>query len=79
MVACLSGDIQTVGVLLGQHYTESPSQLPPTDGANNTLLHMSMIRNHLMVKEVLEKMRSLGYTTEQMQQLVDSVNTVRHY
>lgn len=75
--ACLSGSFETVGILLDQHYKESPSQLPPTDATDNTLLHMCMIGNHLMVKELLKKMLSLGYTTEQLQQLVESQNTAK--
>ena len=78
MAACLSDNIQTIALLLDQHFTKNPSQLPPVDAAGNTVLHFSMIGNHdhVMVK-MLEKMKSL-YTTEQMKQLVDCVNIVRH-
>ena len=78
MVACLSDSIQTIELLLDQHFTKNPSQLPPVDAAGNTVLHFSMIGNHdhVMVR-MLEKMKS-QYTTEQMKQLVHYVNIVRH-
>lgn len=79
MVACLSDNIQTIELLLDQHFMKNPSsQLPPVDAAGNTVLHFSMIGNHdhIMVK-MLEKMQS-QYTAEQMKQLVHCVNTVRH-
>ena len=56
--------------------TVNPSELPPTDKAKNTVLHMSVIGNHSMVKELLQFMRLLGYTTDQLQELVGSVNVV---
>ena len=78
MVACLSDDIHTVELLLDQHFTRNPSQLPPVDAAGNTVLHFSMIGNHdhVFVK-LLERMQE-QYSNKQMKQLVDSVNKVRH-
>lgn len=77
MVACLSDDIHTVQLLLDQHFTRNPSQLPPVDAAGNTVLHFSMIGNydHVFVK-LLERMQE-QYSNKQMKQLVDSVNKVR--
>ena len=71
MVACLSDNIQTIELLLDQHFTKNPSQLPPVDAAGNTVLHIGIIGNHdhVMVK-MLEKMKS-QYTTEQMKQPVN--------
>ena len=69
--------METVKLLLSKHHEKNPSELPPTDKAKNTVLHTSVIGNHSMVKELLEFMRSLGYTTDQLQELVDSVNVVR--
>ena len=77
LAACLAGHKETVKLLLEQHYKENPTELPPTDTANNTLLHMSIIGNHLMVLELLEFMQSLGYTTKQLKKLTGSVNVVR--
>ena len=79
LVACLSGNIQTIGLLLDKHYTESPTKLPPTDGANNTVLHMIMSGNGSVLKELLKEMKSLGYTTEQLQELVKAMNKVRYW
>lgn len=67
--------MEIVGLLLDK---EDHSKLPPTDAAGNTLLHMTIIGNHSMVKEVLEKMKSLGYS-EQLQGLVNLVNKVNCY
>ena len=78
LVACLAGHIETAKLLL-DHYKENHSELPPADAAGNTLLHMSVIGTHVMVKELLEFMQSLGYTTEQLKQLVSSANKVRCY
>ena len=75
----MAGHIETATLLLDQHYKENPSELPPADTAKNTLLHMSVIGNHVMVKELLGLMKTLGYTNEQLQELVDSVNVVRYH
>ena len=68
--------METVKLLLSKHHDMNPSELPPTDKAKNTVLHMSVIGNHSMVKELLQFMRLLGYTTDQLQELVGSVNVV---
>jgi len=79
LVACLAGNMDIAKVLFEQHCRECPSQLPPTDTAGNTLLHWSMMGNQSMVKELLMMMQSLGYTNDQLQQLVKSENKVRYY
>ena len=76
LVVCLSGNIQTIGLLLDKHYTKSPTELPPTDGAYNTVLHMIMSGNGSMLKELLKEMK---YTTEQLQELVKARNKVRYW
>ena len=77
LAACLAGHIETARLLLEQHYSKDPSELPPADAAKNTLLHMCVIGNPLRIKELLEVMKSVGYTTQQLQELVGSVNVVR--
>ena len=77
LAACLAGHVEIAKLLLDQHFKENSAELPPADAANNTLLHMSVIGKHVMVKELLEFMQSLGYTTDQLQELVSSRNVVR--
>ena len=79
LAACLAGHMETVKLFLSKHHEKKPSELPPADKAKNTVLHMTVIGNHSMMKELLQFMMLLSYTTDQLQELVDSVNVVRSH